>query len=175
MLYSVTVHATSFHIRRLFILPVLAALVLVLAACGGGSQAGPEPTLPPASSEESTSVPATTASPAFTPVPTASTGGASPTPEAGSSVPATAAPAATEGPVDTPVPDPTPAMRRPAPVTMPDCGDSFRRMLAGYDGPNPFTVDVVNEFNDEFVAQRPDCVALGWGPEFSQDPRGLSY
>ena len=43
-------------------------------------------------------------------------------------------------------------------------------MLAGYDGPDPFTVDVVNEFNGEFVAQRPDCVALGWGPEFSQDP-----
>ena len=168
MLYSVTIRATSFHIRLPILAAVLAALVLALAACGGGS----EPTLPPASSEESTSVPAATpSSPAFTPVPTvAPTGGASATAEAGSPIPATAAPAATEVPADTPVPDPTPAMLRPAPVTLPDCGDSFRRMLAGYDGPDPFTVDVVNEFNGEFVAQRPDCVALGWGPEFSQDP-----
>ena len=172
MLYSVTIRATSFHIRLPILAAVLAVLVLALAACGGGggSQAGPEPTVPPTSSEESTSVPAaTTASPAFTPVPTASTGGASATAEARSSVPATAAPAATEGPEDTPVPDPTPAMLRPAPVTLPDCGDSFRGMLVENADPATFNVDVVNALNSEFMGLRPDCVERGWAPEFSQE------
>ena len=160
-LYSVTVHATSFHIRRLFILPVLAALVLFLAACGGGS----EPTASPTSSEAPTSVPAAT--PSFTPVPTAPTGGASATAVARSPVPATAA---TELPEDTPVPDPTPAMLRPAPVTLPDCSDTFRGMLVERADPDTFNVDVINALNSEFMGLRPDCVERGWAPEFSQDP-----
>ena len=141
-LYSLAIHATPVHIRLPILAAVLAALFLAIAACGGSAE--PEPTASPVLSEESTSVlTATPSSPAFTPVPTAPTGGASATTVARSPVPATAAPAVTELPEDTPVPDPTPAMLRPAPVTVPDCSDTFRGMLAENADPDTFSVDVV--------------------------------
>ena len=63
MLYTSAFQTPSFHVRRLPILAaVLAALFLVLAACGGD----PEPTVPPTLTEESTSV---AVAPASTPAP----------------------------------------------------------------------------------------------------------
>ena len=71
MLYSVTIRATSFHIRLPILAAVLAALFLVLAACGGSAE--PEPTVSPTSVPAAT--PSSPSSPSFTPVPTeASTG-----------------------------------------------------------------------------------------------------
>ena len=172
-LYTRAFHFPSFHTCRL--LSVLAILLVSLAACGGGD--APDPAGSDTSSRAPTSAasqPSSGSTPTSADRSAATAAFATPVPGATGTAPAqTSAPAiGTPEPEGTPVPAPdaAPAMLRPAPVTMPDCGDSLRRMLAAYDDPRPFTVDVVNRLNDEFVAQRPDCVALGWGPEFSQDP-----
>ena len=43
-------------------------------------------------------------------------------------------------------------------------------MLANYDGPERFDVNLVNSLSDELVGLRPDCLAQGWDPEFTQEP-----
>ena len=117
MLYTSAFQTPSFHVRRLPILAaVLAALFLVLAACGGD----PEPTVPPTLTEESTSV---AVAPASTPAPASPSSGSERSESSGTSVPSgtpvpgATAPASVSGSAPTPASAPvTPAVVPATPV-----------------------------------------------------------
>ena len=159
------------------------ALMLALAACGGGDAPDPvEPTeapMPtstaPASSASATpaSQPASTRTPgstASTPAP-ASTSAPRSTESAASTGAATSAPtsvAPTSAPAE---PTAVPAMiLPPGLLTARPCEEVFREMLANYNGVERFDVALVTALSDQFVELRPDCLAQGWDPQFSDEP-----
>ena len=172
MLYTLYFLVTSHPILRIPILAAaLLALMLALAACGGGDGPAPpmEPTEAPASTAQpastrasgstaSTPAPASTSAPRSTESP-ASTGAATPSP---TSAAPTSAPAE---------PTPVPAMvLPPGLLTARPCEEVFREMLANYDGVERFDAALVTDLSNEFVELRPDCAAQGWDPEFSDEP-----
>ena len=150
---------------------VITLILALLAACGGGDGTAPTsiPTsvsatpIPPATDPPvpATAVPAATSQPAATGSPMS---GAATTesPVASPTVPPTAA--ATAGPTVAP----TEVLASNAvPVLQRSCPEDFRQMLVLYDGAEEFGPEVVRRLSDEFVEVRPDCLAEGWDPVFS--------
>ena len=170
--YIFTFHFTSHPILRISILAAaLLALMLALAACGGGD--APEPVEP-------TEAPASTAQPASTRADAGSTG-STPAPASTSAPRSTESPASTEATPPSPTsaaptsapPEPTavPAMvLPPGLLTDRPCEEQFREMLANYDGVERFDAALVTALSAQFVELRPDCLAQGWAPEFSDEP-----
>ena len=165
--YIFTFHFTSHPILRIPILAAaLLALMLALAACGGGD--APEPVEP-------TEAPASTVQPA----PTRASGSTASTPAPAS----TSAPRSTESPAPTgaATPTPTSAPAEPTPVpamvlppgllTDRPCEEEFRETLVNYDGVERFDAALVTALSNEFVELRPDCLAQGWAPEFPDEPQ----
>ena len=164
---------------RVFLVPLALLLIAALVACGGGSDdpggsGSASTSLPsqatPASPTEASDTPATPASSAravsASPVaPTVSPGS---TPAGASSSGSTPS-----APVPTSLPEPTAVPARvvaPGLVDSRPCLDEFGDMLANYDGPEKFDAALVTSLSEEFGALRPDCLAQGWDPEFTQEP-----
>ena len=88
-------------------------------------------------------------------------------------------PTATPFPTPTPWPtldsgwrvSPTPEFRVPVVEDPRSCTGEFREMLVNYRGRIPFSAQVAFLLARDLRSERPDCVDLGWNPEF--DP-GLS-
>ena len=171
-LYSVTFHFTSHPILRIPILAAaLLALMLALAACGGGDAPEPvEPTEAPASTAQPTSTRADAGSTASTPSSASTTAPRSTESPAstGAATPAPTSAAPTSAPAE---PTAVPAMVLP-PGLLNDrpCEETFREMLANYDGFERFDAALVTALSSEFVELRPDCLAQGWDPEFPDEP-----
>ena len=171
-LYTFCSLVTSHPILRIPILAAaLLALMLALAACGGGDD--PEPVEPkeapgstaqPAStrvtdSTASTSAPASTPAPRSTASP-ASTGAATPTLTSAAPTPAPAEP--------TPVPA---TVLPPGLLTDRPCEEQFREMLANYDGVERFDAALVTALvRMSSWSSDPTALAQGWDPEFSDEP-----
>ena len=159
--------------------------LFALTACGGGSDdpggSGSGSTSPPsqptiASGSQASSTITSSTPPGAPSSPQSSTGAASSTPGSGStgaSVPgSTSGPTAlAPGPTSPPEPTAVPArVVAPGLVDSRPCLDEFGDMLANYEGTERFDADLINALSDEFAGLRPDCLAQGWDPEFTQKP-----
>ena len=173
---------TRFSLMAITILAITA-----LAACGGGSDApggsgstAPPSQVPPSTvsgSQASSTITSSTPSQASSST-EASTGASSSTPGSTATDVATSGSGSSSGPTVT-APDPT---APPEPTAVParvvapglvdsrPCLDEFGDMLANYEGTERFDADLINALSDEFVGLRPDCLAQGWDPEFTQKP-----
>ena len=176
MLHTLYLLVTSHPIHRVptLVAGFFLALMLALAACGGGDS--PEPVAPteapaPASTAQPTSTraagsTASTPAPASTSVPRSTESPAS----TGAATPAStsAAPPATESAEPTVV---SAMVLPPGLLTARPCEEVFREMLANYNGVERFDVALVTALSDQFVELRPDCLAQGWNPEFPGEPK----
>ena len=159
--------------------------LFALTACGGGSDdpggSGSGSTSPPsqptiASGSQASSTITSSMPPGAPSSPQSSTGAASSTPGSGST--GASVPGSTSGPTalapgPTAPPEPTAVPARvvaPGLVDSRPCLDEFGDMLANYEGTERFDADLINALSDEFVGLRPDCLAQGWDPEFTQEP-----